>query len=113
MLSFFGLFQQGYAKIVIIGSDCPELTGFIIDDAFEKLHSHDVVIGPSTDGGYYLLGLTHLLPDLFKDKEWSTNKVLVETIKDIVRLKKSSYFLTELSDIDTAEDLHRFQQLLK
>lgn len=113
MISFFELFQQGYAKIVIIGSDCPELTGFIIDDAFEKLHSHDVVIGPSTDGGYYLLGLTHLLPDLFKDKEWSTNKVLVETIKDIVRLKKSSYFLTELSDIDTAEDLHRFQQLLK
>lgn len=113
MLSFFELFQQGYAKIVIIGSDCPELTGFIIDDAFEKLHSHDVVVGPSTDGGYYLLGLTHLLPDLFKDKEWSTDKVLVETIKDIVRLKKSSYFLTELSDIDTAEDLHRFQQLLK
>ncbi len=113
MISFFELFQQGYAKIVIIGSDCPELTGFIIDDAFEKLHTHDVVIGPSTDGGYYLLGLTHLLPDLFKDKEWSTDKVLVETIKDIVRLKKSSYFLTELSDIDTAEDLHCFQQLLK
>ncbi len=113
MLAFFELFQQGYSKVVIIGSDCPELTSFIIEDAFDKLHSHDVVIGPSTDGGYYLLGLTHLLPDLFKDKEWSTDKVLAETIKDVVRLKRSSYFLTELSDIDTAEDLHRFQQLLK
>ncbi|OSZ80299.1 glycosyltransferase [Chitinophagaceae bacterium IBVUCB2] len=113
MLAFFELFQQGYSKVVIIGSDCPELTSFVIDDAFDKLDSHDVVIGPSTDGGYYLLGLTHLLPDLFKDKEWSTEKVLAETIKDVVRLKRSSYFLTELSDIDTAEDLHRFQQLLK
>lgn len=113
MLAFFELFQQGYSKVVIIGSDCPELTSFVIDDAFDKLDSHDVVIGPSTDGGYYLLGLTHLLPDLFKDKEWSTDKVLAATIKDVVRLKRSSFFLTELSDIDTAEDLHRFQQLLK
>jgi uncharacterized protein len=113
MLAFFELFQQGYSKVVIIGSDCPELTSFVIEDAFDKLDLHEVVIGPSTDGGYYLLGLTHLLPDLFKDKEWSTDKVLAETIKDIVRLKRSSYFLTELADIDTAEDLHRFQQLLK
>lgn len=113
MLAFFELFQQGYSKVVIIGSDCPELTSFVIEDAFDKLDLHDVVIGPSTDGGYYLLGLTQLLPDLFKDKEWSTDKVLAATIKDIVRLKRSSYFLTELSDIDTAEDLHRFQQLSK
>jgi rSAM/selenodomain-associated transferase 1 len=113
MLAFFELFQQGYSKIVIIGSDCPELTGFIIEDAFDKLDSSDVVIGPSSDGGYYLLGLTQLVPDLFKNKRWSTDTVLSSTIQDTVSLRKSCSFLTELSDIDTAEDLHLYQQMLK
>ena len=113
MLAFFELFQQGYSKIVIIGSDCPELTGFIIEDAFDKLDSSDVVIGPSSDGGYYLLGLTQLVPELFKNKQWSTNTVLADTIQDTVSLRKSCSFLTELSDIDTAEDLHLYQQMLK
>jgi uncharacterized protein len=113
MLAFFELFQQGYSKIIIIGSDCPELTGFIIEDAFDKLDSSDVVIGPSSDGGYYLLGLTKLLPDLFKNKQWSTDTVLADTIQDTVSLRKSCSFLTELSDIDTAEDLHLYQQMLK
>jgi uncharacterized protein len=113
MLAFFELFQQGYSKIIIIGSDCPELTGFIIEDAFDKLDSSDVVIGPSSDGGYYLLGLTKLLPDLFKNKQWSTDTVLADTIQDTVSLRKSCSFLTELSDIDTAEDLYLYQQMLK
>ena len=113
MLAFFELFQQGYSKIVIIGSDCPELTGFIIEDAFDKLDSSDVVIGPSSDGGYYLLGLAQLVPELFKNKQWSTNTVLADTIQDTVSLRKSCSFLTELSDIDTAEDLHLYQQMLK
>jgi uncharacterized protein len=113
MAAFFELFQQGFSQVVIIGSDCPGLTSFVIEDAFDKLDTTDVIIGPSCDGGYYLLGLTHLVPDLFKNKKWSTDTVLADTIKDTISLKKSCFFLTELSDIDTAEDLHRYQQMLK
>lgn len=113
MLAFFELFQQGYSKVIIIGSDCPELTTFIIEDAFDKLDNTEVVIGPSSDGGYYLLGLTKLVPELFKNKQWSTGTVLADTIKDTVSLRKSCCFLTELSDIDTADDLRRYQEMLK
>lgn len=113
MIAFFELFQQGYSKVVIIGSDCPEITGFIIEDAFDKLDTTEVVIGPSPDGGYYLLGLTHLVPELFKNKQWSTDTVLADTIKDTVSLRKSCSFLTELSDIDTADDLRRYLEMLK
>ncbi len=111
--AFFELFQQGYSKVVIIGSDCPELTTFVMEDAFDKLDTADVVVGPSSDGGYYLLGLTNLIPELFKNKQWSTDTVLSDTIKDTVNLRKSCSFLTELSDIDTADDLRRYQQMLK
>ena len=112
MVAFFELFQQGYSKVVIVGSDCPELTTFVIEDAFDKLDATDVVIGPSSDGGYYLLGLTQLIPELFKNKQWSTDTVLADTIKDTVNLRKSCSFLTELSDIDTADDFRRYQQML-
>ena len=110
LLAFFDLFQQGYSKVIIIGSDCPELTSFIIEDAFDKLYTSDVVIGPSTDGGYYLLGLTKLVPPLFTNKQWSTDTVLADTINDIDHLRKSYSLLTELSDIDTADDLYRIMK---
>jgi rSAM/selenodomain-associated transferase 1 len=111
LLAFFDLFQQGYKSVLIIGSDCPELTSFIIEDAFDQLRSGDVVIGPSTDGGYYLLGMNRLFPVFFKEKQWSTSTVLADTIRDTVQLKLTCSFLTELSDIDTADDLRRYQEL--
>ena len=104
IVAFFELFQLGYNSVVIIGSDCPELTPLVIRDAFDQLDKTDVVIGPASDGGYYLLGLTHLIPELFNNKQWTTNSVLADTIKDTINLKKSCSFLSELSDIDTAED---------
>ncbi len=113
MAAFLELFQQGYSKVVIIGSDCPELTGFILENAFDELHSNDVVIGPSTDGGYYLLGLSKHTPELFKNKKWSTDTIFADTIQDTIKLKKRCSFLPELSDIDTAEDLNHYQQMQK
>ena len=113
MLAFMELFQLEYSKLLIIGSDCPELTNFIIDDAFEMLDINDVVVGPSLDGGYYLLGLKKLIPELFANKQWSTHTVLADTIKDMVRLQKTCFFLPELSDIDTLDDLQKYQQMQK
>ncbi|MBC7874438.1 MAG: TIGR04282 family arsenosugar biosynthesis glycosyltransferase [Ferruginibacter sp.] len=111
--AFLELFTLGYSKLVIIGSDCPGLKSSILEEAFNKLGSHDVVIGPSPDGGYYLLGLTQLIPGLFENKEWSTPSVRADTTRDIVRSGKQYILLTELGDIDTAADLYRYRQMTK
>ncbi len=107
--AFLDLFLQGYSKIVIVGSDCPALTSEIIEEAFNKLDSDDVVIGPAKDGGYYLLGMSDFLPKLFENKEWSTDQVFIETIKDLERGNKKYSILVELSDIDTGEDYNNYR----
>ena len=94
-----------YHKLVIIGSDCPELQTSDIQAAFDVLNDHDFVIGPAEDGGYYLLGMKWFSPSLFKHINWSTSTVLEETIKTINRICGSYYLLRTLNDIDTYEDL--------
>jgi rSAM/selenodomain-associated transferase 1 len=91
-------------KAVIIGSDCIELTPDIIEDAFNKLNEFDIVIGPAKDGGYYLLGLKKVYPELFLNKEWSTSSVFDDTLADIKKLGVNYYLLPVLSDIDDFED---------
>jgi uncharacterized protein len=103
--AFSDTFEQGYERICIIGSDCWQLTQQIIEKAFEKLFNHDVVMGPSTDGGYYLLGMKKHLPFLFDNKQWSTFTVSKDTWDDCYRHGLSCYLLDELTDIDTEEDL--------
>ncbi|MBI1287337.1 MAG: DUF2064 domain-containing protein [Flavobacteriales bacterium] len=104
--AFEQIFALGAEKAVIIGSDCPELTTEIIEEAFNILELKDVVLGPAKDGGYYLFGMKRLLPFLFEGKEWSTDSVLSETIQDLKENRLSYGMLTELSDLDTAEDLY-------
>lgn len=91
-------------KAVIIGSDCLELTSDIIEDAFDKLNKFEVVIGPAKDGGYYLLGLKKIYPELFFNKNWGTSSVLADTLEDIINLGISYHLLPVLSDIDDYED---------
>lgn len=105
MSSFDELFQLGYSKVLITGSDCPGLTVQILDEAFNKLDSADAVIGPATDGGYYLLGLKHLLPGIFENKPWSTDKVLAATLTELQQYGKRFVLLQQLTDIDTLQDL--------
>ena len=92
-------------KIIIIGSDCYEINSGIIEEAFKSLDSHDFVIGPAEDGGYYLIGMTELHSEIFMNKTWSTENVFLDTLLDIQKLGKSHYLLPTLSDIDTIEDL--------
>lgn len=100
-------FEKGYDRICLIGSDLPDISAQLIDQAFQSLTFMDTVIGPSADGGYYLIGLKRLIPDLFESIEWSTNKVLEQTLEKLTK-KKESYFLLETkNDIDTLEDLNR------
>ena len=100
-------FKDKKEKVVIIGSDCLDLTSEIIEEAFEKLNNHNVVIGPSEDGGYYLLGMNNLYPQLFQHKKWSTESVFIATIEDILELGLSHYTLPTLTDIDTENDWKR------
>lgn len=96
-------FEEGYQKIVIIGSDLITLEANDLKKAFTALDTNDVVIGPAEDGGYYLLGLKSIPENIFKNKEWGTHTVLKDTLKNIKNLKYS--LLEEKNDIDTFEDI--------
>ncbi|WP_425393146.1 TIGR04282 family arsenosugar biosynthesis glycosyltransferase [Ekhidna sp.] len=101
-------FDEGfdsYNKVIIIGSDCYDLSSKHIKLAFEMLEENDVVVGPAKDGGYYLLGMSEYFPQLFQDKEYSTDKVLKELLEEAEELELSVYKLPVLNDIDTLEDL--------
>ncbi len=103
--AFSTLFEQGYARIVIIGSDCYQLTGQQLQDAFAFLRSGDAVIGPAMDGGYYLMGLWQVLPDLFREINWSTPTVFKETEALFKKFGHSYRLLPMLNDIDDENDL--------
>jgi rSAM/selenodomain-associated transferase 1 len=103
--AFEDLFDAGYNKIVLIGVDCSSLTEEILEESFDKLNAHDVVIGPSQDGGYYLIGLKKPYEFLFANMTWGNDKVLQETIKRIAENNMTFYLVKELIDIDEEEDL--------
>ncbi len=99
-------FASGYKHIIIIGSDMYDMDAKNIEEAFQSLQSHDFVIGPAIDGGYYLLGMNRLLPSLFSDKEWGTDTVLKKTLENLNG--SSVKVLAEKNDIDYEEDLNDF-----
>jgi uncharacterized protein len=110
--AFKTLIHKKYESVVIIGSDCMELDEHIINEAFEKLKTHNVVIGPAYDGGYYLLGTNNLIPEIFNDIAWSTNEVCSQTINILKTLNKSYALLNTLNDIDTEADWNNYLQNL-
>ena len=103
--AFTDLFQKGYQKICIIGSDCFELTAAVLESAFQQLNTHDVVIGPATDGGYYLLGMKGSLKELFAGIDWSTEHVFAQTKAHLERQDFTYAQLPKLSDVDTLADV--------
>ena len=103
--AFSLLFSNGYQRCVIIGSDCPGLTTDIINNAFESLKLKDIVIGAAEDGGYYLLGMKKLHSTLFKNKNWSTEYVFAETVKEIEEHGLSYTTMPILIDVDEEKDV--------
>lgn len=101
--------NRQYDQLVIIGTDCLELTSLHIDQAFKSLKSNDYVIGPATDGGYYLLGLNQLNESIFSNKKWSTDSVFESTLKDIKNQHQTVFLLDRLNDIDDYYDLLDYQ----
>jgi uncharacterized protein len=113
--AFETAFQKGNKKAVIIGSDCPTLTTAILEQAFENLDNHDFTVGPSTDGGYYLLGIRAGVDcaPLFQNIEWSTAAVLPTTLARITEGGYSYALLPELTDVDEEKDWLAFTQTRK
>lgn len=102
-------FAEGMKRVVTIGTDCPELDTNILIQAFRALEDHDLVLGPATDGGYYLIGLRQFVPELFADIAWSTAVVLQQTIDIAEQAGLSIAYLDALTDIDRPEDLPVWQ----
>lgn len=103
--AFIKAFESGFEKVIIVGTDCPQINESILENAFAKLDSFDVVLGPANDGGYYLLGMKKLQPFLFENIKWSTGSVLKETISRCEKNDLSYFLLPELIDIDEEKDL--------
>lgn len=100
---------QGFNKTIVIGSDCPYITETDILDAVSVLDHHDVVLGPATDGGYWLIGMNRPHAGLFKGIPWSTASVLSATVHRAAALGLSCAQLRMLSDIDTIDDWTAYQ----
>jgi uncharacterized protein len=105
--AFAEVFARGTTRAVLIGSDIPRLSSFHVRQALAALESHDLVLGPAHDGGYYLVGLARLLPELFTAIPWSTSGVLATTLERARALGLRVSQLEELTDLDTLEDLRR------
>ena len=105
--SFTEAFHDGYKKVVVIGSDSPDLPIEFIKNAFSSLDKNDAVIGPATDGGYYLIGFRNdeYLPSTFDEIEWSSKSVFVKTMKNLGKGGKITFILPAWSDVDRINDL--------
>jgi hypothetical protein len=105
-------FHEGLARferVVVIGADSPTLPVTYVEEAFESLRERDCVLGPAADGGFYLVGLRRLHPDLFSGVEWSTPRVLEQIVE---RLRAAGFSLSLLPvwyDVDTWDDLQLLQ----
>lgn len=103
--AFRRAFRAGAQRVVIIGTDCPDLTPDILEMAFDALQRSDIVIGPANDGGYYLIGLRHYIPKLFESIQWGSEKVFEQTLMRAREVEVHPGLLSQLSDVDRPEDL--------
>ncbi|AOS83319.1 hypothetical protein BIU88_03665 [Chlorobaculum limnaeum] len=98
-------FSLGFSRVALIGTDCPEISPFILDLAFQKLDECDLVLGPARDGGFYLSALKRPFPELFLNRTWSTSSVLNDSQRIAREHSRTCELLPALSDIDTFDDL--------
>lgn len=99
--------DMGYARAAIVGSDIPALTPRVVRSAFEALPQADLAIGPAMDGGYYLIGMSRPIPELFQGIPWSSRETLKETVGKARAMGLSMEILDILDDVDTPEDLEK------
>jgi len=112
----FGVFEFAFLNnsdaVVMIGTDSPTFPSAFITEAFEKLKESDAVLGETTDGGFYLIGLRKLKKEIFKNVEWSSPKTFEQTKGNIERVNLKLSLLPTWYDVDTPEDLKRLRNEL-
>jgi len=111
--AFEDSFREGSPATVIIGSDCPTLTSDVLAAAFDSLKKNSVVFGPATDGGYYLIGLTKLVPELFQGIAWGTETVLAQSLQILERTGIRPVQLQPLDDLDRPEDVAAWRRIVE
>ncbi len=105
-------FDQGAKEVILTGTDFPTLPRAHLIEALKLIKSHDVVLGPTADGGYYLIGLRKMTPAPFEGIAWSTGAVFAETKKKIEAAGLSLGLLPKCRDLDTLDDLKAFIALI-
>lgn len=110
---FETLFRRGHQKAVLIGGDLPPVPLAYFDHAFEVLSGAEAraVLGPSRDGGYYLVGLNRRLPEIFRTMTWSHDRVLAQTVARLAALEIPVHQLPLWFDVDTPDDIERLRRL--
>ena len=108
--AFAVLFSRGFSRVVLIGGDLPAVPLEVLADAVAALENDsEVVLGPSLDGGYYLVGMSRLVSEIFEGILWSQPDVLTLTAAKLVSLKKNYKLISPWYDIDTIDDLRRLE----
>jgi len=103
--AFFDAYQKSNLPVLITGSDLPLLNIEILTEALAGLKERDLVIGPSSDGGYYLIGMKKPEKFIFDFKKWGNNSVLERTVREARKYDLKCHFLPEVNDIDTFKEL--------
>ncbi len=111
--AFHKAFNDGYKKVIIIGSDLPDISARLIREAFDKLSKNEVVFGPAEDGGYYLVGFSTMKNYVFEDKPWSQANLLAITLQELEEKVVTYDVLETLNDIDVYDDLKNYDYLLE
>ncbi|UCH66618.1 MAG: TIGR04282 family arsenosugar biosynthesis glycosyltransferase [Ignavibacterium sp.] len=110
MLNAFNkVFDEGYKKVILVGTDVPGINAKLISKALAHLENYDCVVGPSEDGGYYLIGLNSATPNLFDGISWSTDLVFSKTVETLETENHSYLVLEKLIDVDTIDDLKKWR----
>ncbi|WP_432663055.1 TIGR04282 family arsenosugar biosynthesis glycosyltransferase [Wukongibacter baidiensis] len=108
------LLQKEYSQVALMGADIPDIQPDDIRDAFEILDDSDIVLAPTTDGGYYLVGMNKVCPEIFEDKvKWGNKSVLEGTIDIANGLNLKVGLANKHTDIDTKEDLFSFMKKIE
>lgn len=111
--AFADAFRARTERVVIVGSDCPGVTANVLESAFRALAGNDLVLGPATDGGYYLIGLRRRAPELFDGPCWGTDGVLRQTLEKARAAGLSVVLLAPLDDVDRPEDLPAWERIAR
>ena len=105
-------FSSHYEKVILIGSDCLDLTTELLQKVCDKLQQHDLVLIPALDGGYVLIAAKQSIsPELFKDIKWSSERVLKQTLERAMSAGINTFVLNPLRDIDRVDDLQHYAEL--